>query len=112
MQITGKVLLVTPTVQKTEKFRGRDLIVETADNPQYPQKIKIEAGNDKCDLLNNINVGDQVEVEANLNGREWTNKEGVVSYFNSISIWKIKVLEASAPIPVAAGGPDDDDLPF
>ena len=103
MTVTGNVILVTETVQKTDKFRGRDLIVETADNPNYLQKIKIEAGNDKCDLLNSINVGDEVEVEANLNGREWTNKEGVVQYFNSISLWKVKVLKAAEVVDDGPG---------
>ena len=51
--------------------------------------IKFEAVQDKCDLLNNFNVGDLVDVDFNLKGRKWTNPQGEVKYFNSLQAWRI-----------------------
>ena len=119
MQLKGIIHHIGDTVQKSEKFKSRDLIVSTAENPSYPQLIKIEAGQDKCSLLDTLKIGDEVEVDFNLNGRSWTNpKDGSVSYFNSLALWKFNVLTTgSNPAPVAApvlveASADDDDLPF
>jgi len=40
-------------------------------------------------LINDINIGDLLEVEVNLKGKEWTSPSGEVKYFNSIECWKI-----------------------
>lgn len=111
IQIKGRVYMVGDAIQKTEKFKGRDLIVEIDADEKYPQLIKVEAANDKCDMLNSINAGDEVEVDCNLNGRKWTNKEGVDQFFNSLGLWKVKVLTA-APAPVTASPEPEDKLPF
>jgi hypothetical protein len=36
----------------------------------------IEFGQDKCNILDNYKVGQEVEVSINLRGREWTNPQG------------------------------------
>src|SRR5690606_20273583 len=60
---------------------------------QYPQHILIEFIQDKCDLLNQFQPGEMVRVGINLRGREWTNPQGEVRYFNSIQGWRIDVLQ-------------------
>jgi hypothetical protein len=72
-------------------------------------------------------VGDNVKVDINLRGREWTNPQGEVVYFNTIQGWRIAKLQTEAPAqgtvppmpPAAAFAPadnfkeeDHDDLPF
>lgn len=113
MEVKSIAYEIGQTVQVSEKLRKRELIVEYADNPQYPEYIKFEAINDKCDLLDNIKTGDEVEVHFNLKGRPWTNKEGVKQYFNSLQLWKVNVLGA-APVSSAKeyDKKNDDDLPF
>lgn len=92
MQLTGKVHEVTPTIQATEKLKKRELILEYAENPQYPEFIKFEAIQDRCNLLDNVRPGDDIEVYFNLAGRPWTDKTGKKTYFNSLKIWKINIL--------------------
>lgn len=114
MEIKGKIYEIGSTIQATDKLTKRELILEYIENPQYPEYLKFEMINDKCKLLDGLTVGSDVEVFFNLRGRPWTDKTGKKTYFNSMALWKINVLSASAtPIYVApASAPDDDDLPF
>jgi hypothetical protein len=119
MDIKGKVLEVLPTQQVTESFKKRELIIEYIENPQYPEYLKFEMINDKCSLVDNLKPGNDVEVFFNLKGRPWTDKTGKKSYFNSMQLWKVNVLqggassvpEHAAPVDINKA-PDDDDLPF
>lgn len=113
MEVQGKVHEVGTTTQATETLRKRELILEIVENPQYPEYVKFEAIQDRCDLLNGLKVGQDVEVYFNLKGRPWTDKTGKKSYFNSLQLWKVNVLGEIAPKVVEiSSGPDDDDLPF
>ncbi|RZK49498.1 MAG: DUF3127 domain-containing protein [Pedobacter sp.] len=122
MEIKGKVHEVGAVQQVSETFKKRDLIVEYAENPSYPEYIRFEALQDKTSLLDALKPGEEVEVAFNLRGRPWTNKDGVTSYFNSLVIWKVTTLgqtAAAAAAPAFAAPSDlntpageDDDLPF
>jgi len=122
MEIKGKVHEVLPTTQVTYTFKKRDLIIEYAENPQYPEYIKLEAHNDKCDKLDELRQGDEVTVHFNLRGRAWTDKSGKTAYFNTLALWKFDVNKTTSDAsyhavdtdPVANGwsAPEDYDLPF
>ncbi|KGL62743.1 DUF3127 domain-containing protein [Polaribacter sp. Hel1_85] len=122
MEVIGKVKLIGD-VQTfgANGFRKRELVVTTDD--QYPQMIMIEFVQDKCDLLNNYSVGQDVKVAINLRGREWINPQGEAKYFNSIQGWRIENLSQAASSsnlpPVDQFQPaskvsdaEPDDLPF
>ena len=123
MNIKGKILELKDTVQVTDTFKKREFIVEYAENPQYPEFVKFELVQDKCDLIDNLQVGQEVEVHFNLRGRKWTDPQGEVKYFNSLQAWRI---DPVATAPNAGGDPGntqepawldsddqaDDDLPF
>lgn len=87
MVVSGKVRSVGPTQRVSASFKKRELVVSTEE--QYPQHILIEFTQDKCDLLNNLQVGQQVNISINLRGREWVNPQGETKYFNSIQGWQI-----------------------
>lgn len=124
MEVTGKIKKIDET--KTfgaSGFRKREMVVTTDE--QYPQMLLIEFVQDKTNLLDNYNEGDDVKVNINLRGREWINPEGEAKYFNSIVGWRIEKLQSEAPnaVPpveaVDAFQPADnvsdeepDDLPF
>ena len=91
MEILGKVKVVNAEQQVTATFKKRELVVTTDE--QYPQHILIEFTQDKCDLLNSYNIGDNVKVGINLRGREWVNPQGETKYFNTLQGWKIEVTE-------------------
>ncbi len=125
MEIQGKVKMVGETQTfGNNGFRKREIVITTEE--QYPQHIMVEFVQDKTDLLNSYAVGQSVKISINLRGREWTNPQGEVKYFNSIQGWRIENLQAEQategmpPVPPAeAFAPadnlneeDHDDLPF
>lgn len=125
MEVTGKIKVVGAEQQISASFKKRELVVTTDE--QYPQSIMIEFVQDKCDLLNNYNIGEDVKVSINLGGREWVNPQGETKYFNSIKGWRIERLTAaqapntqSPPMPTAETfepaasfkEEEHDDLPF
>lgn len=89
MQIKGKIHFISDTIIVSDKFKKRELVVEIAENPQYPELVKFEAIQDRTTLLDNLSIGDEVEVNFNLKGREWKDKNGVAQYFNTLQIWKV-----------------------
>lgn len=118
MEVTGKIKVIGEVQQVSASFKKRELVVTTEE--QYPQMILVEFAQDKCDLLNSYNVGEQVKVSINLRGREWINPEGEAKYFNQIQGWRIEKLQTQAPagnVPPTPAAEDNlteetDDLPF
>jgi hypothetical protein len=124
MELQGKIKKIDET--KTfgnNGFRKREMVITTEE--QYPQHILIEFVQDKTDLLNSYKVGQNVKVSINIRGREWTNPQGEVKYFNSITGWRIENIDQSVsgdmpPMPPAdafepandLNEDDHDDLPF
>lgn len=92
IELKGTVVKIGETEQRTESFKSRKLILKTDTDTQYPQEINIEFNQAKAELLDVIKEGAEVKVSTNLNGRKWTNKEGVDKWFNSLNGWKIEVL--------------------
>ena len=74
-------------------FEKRDLVIVTEET--YPQTIIIQFTQQRCDLLNNLQVGQNVKVYINIKGREWTNPQGEIKYFNTIEGWKIEVIQTT-----------------
>ncbi|WP_316816948.1 DUF3127 domain-containing protein [Pedobacter nyackensis] len=122
MEIKGKVHEIGALQQVSETFKKRDLIIEYAENPTYPEYIRFEALQDKTALFDSLKQGDDIEVSFNLRGRPWTDKTGKTSYFNSLVVWRINALTngaAAASTPAYAPPADlnsapgeEDDLPF
>jgi phosphoglucomutase len=88
MEITGKIKSIGAEIEVgTSGFKKRDLIITTDE--QYPQHILVQFVQDKCEYLDKLAVGENVVVGINLRGREWTNPQGELVYFNTIQGWKI-----------------------
>lgn len=94
MEIQGRIktIFATETVGQNG-FQKRDLVITTEE--QYPNDILIQFTQQRRDLLNNLKVGQNVRVHFNLRGREWTNQQGEVKYFNTIEGWKIELIQTT-----------------
>ena len=101
MEVQGSIKVIGEVQEISATFKKRELVVSTDE--QYPQTLSIEFIQDKTDLLNKFEIGQNVKVGINLRGREWENPQTKeIKYFNSIQGWRIELLENSN---------SDDDLP-
>ena len=94
MEIQGRIktIFATETVGQNG-FQKRDLVIST--DGQYPQDIIIQFTQGNCALLDNLQVGQMVKIHFNLQGREWTNPQGEVKYFNTVLGWKIELIQTT-----------------
>lgn len=119
----GAVHFVAETKQISDKFRKRDFVLDVQDG-KYNQLVSFQAVNDRCDLLDDYQDGDEMSVEFNVRGREWTSPSGEVKYFNTLDAWKIERVgqrqerRSAPPKDEPSGGGyggtknPDDDIPF
>ena len=123
MNIRGKILEIFQTNQIKETFKKRDFVVEYAENPNYPQILKFEMINDNCSMLDGYRKGDNIEIEFDLRGREWTNPQGNKVYFVSLNAFRLKKIDDTGnstpydePVPgkddIPPPSPDEEELPF
>ena len=123
MDVTGRIKKIDETKEYgSNGFKKREIVITTDD--QYPQHILIEFVQDKCELLDSYQIGQDVKIAFNLRGREWVNPEGVAKYFNSLNGWRIEAAQSSTPPPMTppadmeqvdpntADSNEADDLPF
>ena len=94
MEIQGRIKQIFPSQMIGQNgFEKRDLVIVTEE--QYPQTIIIQFTQQRCDLLDSLQVGQNVKVYINIRGREWTNPQGEIKYFNTIEGWKIEVIQTT-----------------
>ena len=125
MEVQGSIKVIGEVQEISATFKKRELVVSTDE--QYPQTLSIEFIQDKTELLNKFEIGQNVKVGINLRGREWENPQTKeIKYFNSIQGWRIELLENSnsdnalppldnlSPFEPASETNDEDldDLPF
>lgn len=88
-EVIGKVYFKSEVeLIGVNQMKKQILVVET--DGQYPQKLPIEFIKDKCDLLNNLQVGQQVKVSINVRGSEFQDRNGVTRFGLSFQGWKIE----------------------
>lgn len=122
--ISGKLIVKKDTEQVTDKFRKREFVISD-ESSQYPQEIIFQLVQDKVDLLDPFNEGEQMKVNFNLRGRRWDNpKTGETRFFNSLDAWRLEKENAGnanagndlppmpSSEPIGVPSDDSDDLPF
>jgi len=90
----GRLHIASETKQVSDRFSKREFVVEIPDG-KYPQFVQFQLTGDRCGLLDDFKVGDQVRVTFNVRGREWKSPQGEVKYFNSLDVWKLESASAS-----------------
>lgn len=94
MDIQGRVKFIGNIEQiGSNGFIKRDLVITTEE--MYPQDIIIQFTQGKCALLDNLNIGQKVNVHFNLRGREWISPQGEIKYFNTLDAWKIEMVQVT-----------------
>lgn len=120
----GRLTAVFDTVQRSEKFRTREFVIEVTEEIRdrtITNYVKFQLVQDRTTILDRFQVGDTVKVHFNLRGSRW-ERNGQVNYITNLDAWR---LESMLSQPSSAGdgmpafspdpsGPSEapDDLPF
>lgn len=106
LKLEGKIIAIFDKQQVTDSFAKREFVIETDD--QYPQSVKFELTQNKCDEIDNYKIDDTVDVHFNVRGRKWTNKDNKDVYFVSLNAWRI---EGQSNNNANGSAPTEDDIP-
>lgn len=99
MELFGKIIAVLPersgVSAKGNQWRSVTYVLETQE--QYPKRLAFDVTNEKIDQLN-IQVGEVLTVQFDINAREYNGK-----WFNSIQAWNITRTQPGAQMPPQGG---------
>lgn len=108
LSVKGRVFQIlkaeTGVSKGGKEWSKREFVIETEE--QFPRKVCFTLFGDKTSLINNLTVGETVDVSFNVESREYNGK-----WFHNINAWKIdKPAENQSS---AAGVPEYsiDDIP-
>ncbi len=126
-KVRGVIHLIDETKTYGQKgFRKRMVVLEQ-DNGGFTNYIPLDFIRDGCDTVDELNVGEDIEVSYQLSGRRWQkDADSEVKFFLNAEATGFKVLgekkdasnEASqsglsaANDELAEAVSDDDDIPF
>ncbi len=121
-EIVGNLIVKEDVVEINASFKKREFVIEVINerNTDWNDFIKFQVTQDRCSLVDPLQVGDKIKVTFDVRGRKW-EKDGKVNYFSNLEAWRIEKEEAAlapdAPLPsyneadIPPAGPDED-LPF
>lgn len=82
----GELYKVFDAESKSGSFRTREFVIrQETNNPQYPEFIKFQLVQDRCDIVDVYAIGEDIRVHFNLKGREWQEK-----FFTNLQAWRIE----------------------
>ena len=119
-KVRGVSHLIEETKTYGQKGFRKRLVVLEQENERFTNYIPLEFIQDACDSVDELNVGDDVEVTYRLSGRRWQrDANSEVKFFLNAEGINYKVLsenaqpsEASANESFAEAADDDDEAPF
>jgi len=91
-EITGKIIDISPVNQVSDKFKKREFVIEkkeTGGSAVFIDYIKFQLVQDKCDLINESFINEEVKISFNLKGNKW-ERDGKVNYFTNLDAWKVE----------------------
>lgn len=123
-EISGKLIEKYNTIQVNDRFKKREFVIERSESNggmEFTDHIKFQLTQDRCNLIESVNLNDELKVSFNIRGNKW-EKDGKVSYFTNLDAWRVEKVTAATPdnIPVDMPPPpslddmpdESDDLPF
>ena len=84
---TGRIKVINDTQTFPSGFQKREFVV-TVPNGEYPQDLKFELTKDNVVKLDQLAIGDEIEVEFDIRGNEFKEK-----YYVNLSAWRIKATQ-------------------
>lgn len=102
MEIKGKVTSVSPMQTgegKNGQWKKNGMMVVYKDG-EYEKSAYIQGFNKSADAIEQVQVGDEVTVQFNVESREYNGK-----FYTDLRAWKVEVAQAEP-------AKSDNDMPF
>ncbi|MBN2634135.1 MAG: DUF3127 domain-containing protein [Bacteroidales bacterium] len=112
-EITGRIIEVMPVNQVSDKFRKREFVIEKKESggsAVFIDYIKFQLVQDKCDLINESFLNEDVRIWFNLKGNRW-ERDGRVNYFTNLDAWKIEKVTGQVTEENVIPGHQLEDIP-
>lgn len=104
-ELTGKLVAVNDTQQVSDRFKKREFVLEIAEEINgnvYTNYAKMQLVQNKCEIIDNFNIGDNVKVSFNIKGNKW-ERDGNVNYITNLDAWRVENAgQSTGTSPVAA----------
>ncbi len=103
-EITGKLVAINETQQVSERFKKREFVLEISEEINgnvYTNYAKMQLVQNKCEIIDNFNIGDNVKVSFNIKGNKW-ERDGSVNYITNLDAWRVENAGQAGTSPVAA----------
>ncbi len=97
-EIIGKVIDISPVNQVSDKFKKREFVIEkkeTGGSAVFVDYIKFQLIQDKCDLINESYMNEDIKIYFNLKGNKW-ERDGKINYFTNLDAWKIERISSQS----------------
>lgn len=91
-EVTGKLIVINDTQQVSDKFKKREFVLELNEEINgnvYTNYAKMQLVQNKCDIIDRFNVGDNIKVNFNIKGNKW-ERDGKVNYITNLDAWRIE----------------------
>ena len=98
-EITGKIIDISPVNQVSDKFKKREFVIEKKEaggSAVFIDYVKFQLIQDKCDLINESFLNEEVKIWFNLKGNKW-ERDGKINYFTNLDAWKIEKTSSGSP---------------
>jgi len=112
-EITGKIIDISPVNQVSDKFKKREFVIEKKESggvAVFIDYIKFQLIQDKCDLINESYLNEDVKIWFNLKGNKW-ERDGKINYFTNLDAWKIEKTSAQVREQSIESHPALEDIP-
>lgn len=120
-EIVGKLIEKFEIQEITPSFKKREFVIEkseTSGEKTFTEFIKFQLSQDKCELIDQYQLNEDIKVHFNIKGRKW-EKDGRSGYFVNLEVWRIEntsQVQEKEPTPqddIDNIPPEmEDDLPF
>ena len=111
-KLSRKLNIESGTSKAGKEWKKQSFLLDTGN--QYNPEICFQLfGEEKIELLNHHNEGDQIEVSFNLSSKEFNGR-----YFHNIDAWRIESISNKDSIETEISqefnspATEEDDLPF
>lgn len=119
-KLRGVVHVVEETKTYGQKGFRKRLVVLEQDNGRFVNYVPLDFTGDGCDTVDNLQVGDEIEVTYRLSGRKWQrDPQSEVKYFLNAEAIRYSVVGGGRSADSAAANDafdaaidEDDDVPF